>query len=117
MEREETTDIGCPDCAGTLTGLRDDRDHVRFRCRVGHLYAGPELLAAKEHQIERHLWSAVAVLLELEELLRGLGCDPDRMHNAAEEAAAIREIIERADPVHLGKEMAAEARDLPVEEP
>lgn len=97
---EHLTGVVCPDCSGTLR-VRREGGGFTFRCRIGHVYAAAELLAAKEHRLEQHLWSGVAALDELAALLRDLGWDPDRARRAQQDSAAMREIIERDDPVRL----------------
>lgn len=59
----ETTLIGCPDCAGVLSQVKDgDGPHFQFICRVGHVYSLYNLLEAKEAQLEHALWSVVSLL-------------------------------------------------------
>jgi two-component system chemotaxis response regulator CheB len=93
------TSLACPDCAGTLTVERRGGCERSFRCRVGHLYALPELLAGKERRLELRLWSTVAALDELAALLRDLGLDPDRRRRAERHAAQVRQIIEESVPL------------------
>lgn len=98
---ERATSLVCPDCAGTLVVRREGSRSLVFRCRVGHLYATPELLAGKEARLEVRLWSVVAALDELAALLRDLGCDPERRQRVERHAAMVREIIEQSRAVRL----------------
>jgi two-component system chemotaxis response regulator CheB len=99
-EGPHLTGVVCPDCSGALS-VRREGPRLTFRCRIGHSYATPELLEAKEQRLEQHMWSVVAALDELAALLRDLGCDPDRAKRATRAAAAIRAAIEQDEPVQL----------------
>lgn|SRR5215831_8514850 len=61
---EIQTGIACPDCAGTLIVLVR-KDFAAFRCRIGHAYSLPEVLASMEATLERRLWNVVAAMEEL----------------------------------------------------
>lgn len=98
---EALTALVCPDCAGTLVVRREGAE-LSFRCRIGHVYAVPELLEAKEEVLERRLWSVVAALEELAAALRDLGLHAERAERAERDAAAVRRVIEDNDPVTLG---------------
>ena len=59
----ETTLIGCPDCSGVLSQVKDgDGPHLQFICSIGHAYSLYSLLQAKEEQLEHALWSVVSLL-------------------------------------------------------
>jgi two-component system, chemotaxis family, protein-glutamate methylesterase/glutaminase len=60
--------IGCPDCAGVLTVTGETPENRGFVCQIGHSYSLNSAIEAKEHQLERYLWSTV-VLLRHAELL------------------------------------------------
>ena len=60
------TSIGCPGCAGVLSAASGSDGFAEYRCQIGHTYALPELLAAKERQLEHSLWSAMALLLHVQ---------------------------------------------------
>ena len=74
--------FSCPECDGVLWELQD-RDLIRFRCRVGHAYSAETLLAAQKVGLEAALWSALNALEEKAVLARRL----------AERAAARRHEI------------------------
>jgi two-component system chemotaxis response regulator CheB len=101
--RDHLTSLACPDCAGTLVVQRQGCCELSFRCRVGHVFALPELLAGKERRLELHLWSTAAALDELASLLRDVGADPDRRRRAERHAAMVRQIIEESMPVLLDR--------------
>ena len=65
-----TVPISCPGCAGVLSAVTHGDRYEDYVCQVGHAYALADLLAAKEHEVERALWSAI-VLLEHVELVIG----------------------------------------------
>jgi len=98
--------FSCPDCAGVLNLEHDDCRHRDYRCQVGHHFSTRSLLAAKEKELERSLWSA-AVLLEhvrmvYEQLLKELrGADQEdrrrmqqRIREARQQKAMLTRMIE-----------------------
>lgn len=57
------TEVGCPECAGVLSVMDDgEHRHREYRCHVGHRFSLRSLLQLKETQLERLLWSALAVM-------------------------------------------------------
>jgi hypothetical protein len=59
----EITLIGCPDCSGVLSQVKDgDGPHLQLICSIGHAYSVYSLLQAKEEQLEYALWSVVSLL-------------------------------------------------------
>jgi hypothetical protein len=72
-ERTYLTGLVCPECSGSLSArLEGEGRHLSFECRIGHAFALPELLAAKEHDLETQLWRSVYLVEELEALLSDL---------------------------------------------
>ncbi|HEY8078551.1 MAG TPA: chemotaxis protein CheB [Labilithrix sp.] len=63
----------CPECHGALWEVRDGGDLVRYRCRVGHVYASDSLGAAHAEYVEEALWAAYRALEEAEALAERLG--------------------------------------------
>ncbi|HEX4492679.1 MAG TPA: chemotaxis protein CheB [Acidimicrobiia bacterium] len=61
----------CPDCNGVLWRI-DDPDVLRFRCRVGHAWAGESLLDQQNTAVENALWMALRALEDRAELSRAL---------------------------------------------
>jgi two-component system chemotaxis response regulator CheB len=47
----------CPECGGSLWQV-DDKDLIRFRCHVGHVYNGEALIAEQAEILEAALWTA-----------------------------------------------------------
>src|SRR5262249_27910818 len=56
--RGEVSVFTCPECGGTLWQV-DEKELVRFRCHVGHIYNGEALLAEQSEALEAALWTAV----------------------------------------------------------
>ena len=50
----------CPDCHGVLR--ETDSSDLRFRCRVGHVWAADDLRRAQAREAEAALWTAVRSL-------------------------------------------------------
>jgi two-component system chemotaxis response regulator CheB len=63
--------IACPQCHGTLWEV-NDKDLLRFRCRVGHAYSAMSLLDEHAEALESALWSAMRNLEESASLNRRL---------------------------------------------
>lgn len=108
--------ISCPGCIGVLSLVKvEDTGHLEMTCTVGHKFSLQSLLAAKEEELERGLWSVVALLEHVEMVNRF-------MLNQLDQAAApaiqdrlkariariqvhkhqIRQIIEESEPPDLG---------------
>jgi len=106
--QRQTTGLGCPDCPGVLS-LEGERQHPRFRCRIGHAFSLVELIEAKERRIEEALWAPITTLDELATLLEELveieigprAACAARAARARQQIAALRQIIEANDPVVL----------------
>jgi len=107
---EIQTGIACPDCAGTLIVLVR-KDFAAFRCRIGHAYSLPEVLASMEATLERRLWNVVAAMEELADFLsvasrnRLAHVEPnafrDRSGSVREHAQLVRSVIEAERPLRL----------------
>jgi len=107
---EQLTGISCPDCPGVL-GVSTENDHLRFRCRIGHVYSLQDLIEAKEQRLEDVLLAPLTALDELATLLRdavamGRAIGPPeafeaRAARALRHAAAIRALIEENEPTRL----------------
>lgn len=99
--------LSCPDCFGVLHFEREgNHGHLLYRCQVDHRYAMASLVHAKESQLERTLWSASLLLLQLsyvyEDLLREMKRAPPaerarmgrRIQEVRKQGLAIRAMIE-----------------------
>lgn len=58
----------CPDCNGSLMAVGEGN----YRCRVGHAWTADALLRARDHEVERALWTAIRSLEEKAKLSRRL---------------------------------------------
>ena len=58
----------CPDCQGTLFLLRE-RQLIRFKCRIGHIYSPESMMEAQDDNVERLMWSATRALEEQSEYI------------------------------------------------
>ena len=107
---EEVTGISCPDCPGVLA-VSSENDHLRFRCRIGHIYSLQDLIEAKERRLEDLLLAPTTALDELAALLREIATTGNtigprdrfltRAERALRHAAALRSIIEENEPIGL----------------
>jgi two-component system chemotaxis response regulator CheB len=66
--------FSCPDCGGVLWEL-DERDLVRYRCRVGHAFSPETMLAAQSDVLEEAMWTALKTLEETARLAHRLGAN------------------------------------------
>jgi two-component system chemotaxis response regulator CheB len=105
----------CPDCGGVLTERRE-AGVAQWECRVGHRYSAESLLNAQAHDVEAALWAAVRALEERRTLLdrmatqfeareqyRSAASVRGRAQEAAGQARAVREALERAAVTSLGE--------------
>lgn len=67
----EVTVYVCPDCGGSLWQANAG-PLVRFRCHVGHIYSGDNLLEGYTEDMERSLWKVVRTLRDKANLTRQL---------------------------------------------
>jgi len=114
---EQITAITCPDCPGTLA-VHAENDHLRFRCRIDHVYSLQDLIEAKERRLEDLLWAPVTALEELAALLgevirigKVIGTPEgyeDRIARARRSADMLRGVIEQNVKVNLGPGISPE---------
>ncbi len=78
----EPSPYACPDCGGVLWELQD-REVLRFRCRVGHAYTSETLTAEQSTAVEHALWSALRALEEQAAVKRRLAERSRRRGHAA----------------------------------
>jgi hypothetical protein len=115
----QVSGLACPDCCGVLTvAIEGRKGHLNFVCRVGHVYALPDLLLAKEQVLEERLWSALTATEELIALLRDLETSADECWPGGEEqcrdrrgaleayAETLRRVVEKERPPVVEPEAA-----------
>ncbi|WP_414620315.1 chemotaxis protein CheB [Calothrix sp. CCY 0018] len=78
--------FACPDCGGTLWEL-EQKNLLRFRCRIGHAYSLESLLAKQSDALEDALWFALRALEEKASLTRRMA---KRMRDRNQNLAAQR---------------------------
>jgi two-component system, chemotaxis family, protein-glutamate methylesterase/glutaminase len=106
--------FGCPECGGVLWEL-NEKEMLRFRCRVGHAYTAGSLSVEQSVDVEGALWAAMRALEEGASLARRMaekaarGNHPhledryrDRAHAKKEQAEILRKLI-------------LESQDAPIE--
>lgn len=76
----------CPECGGNLWEV-DEKEILRFRCHVGHVYEGAELLEEQAEALEAALWTAVRTFKERCVLSRQLAV---RSQQQGDRAASVR---------------------------
>jgi two-component system chemotaxis response regulator CheB len=76
----------CPECGGCLWQV-DEKELLRFRCHVGHIYLGETLMAEQSASLEAALWVAVRTFKEKTILSRQLAA---RAHEARDPVSAAR---------------------------
>jgi two-component system chemotaxis response regulator CheB len=59
--------LSCPDCGGVLRQI-EDKNMLRFRCRVGHTLSGNTLFEAQSETVEQALWTALRLMEEKAEI-------------------------------------------------
>ncbi len=84
--RGEVSIFTCPECGGSLWEV-DEKELLRFRCHVGHIYEGNDLLLEQAERLEAALWTAVRTFKERGVLSRQLAA---RSRGSGEERAASR---------------------------
>src|SRR5690349_1142526 len=109
-ERVQITGVTCPDCPGVLE-VKAENGHLRFRCRIGHVYSLAEVIEGKERRLEDLLCAPVTALEELATLLRdvlaagrAIGAREAfeaRAERALGHARTIRSVIEENEPTPL----------------
>ncbi|MEV5714645.1 chemotaxis protein CheB [Amycolatopsis mediterranei] len=92
----------CPDCQGSL--LEIGQQAGQYRCRIGHAWSAEALLAARDIELERALWTALRSLDEKAALARRMQHDAagrghagltGRYVNTARECATAAETLRR----------------------
>ena len=85
----DPTMISCPACAGVLAlGHADAGD--RLVCSVGHGFSFESLIEAKEDELEKTMWSSLALIAHVEMVIQRLLDRPAGMDRAREESLHAR---------------------------
>jgi two-component system chemotaxis response regulator CheB len=87
--------FSCPECGGCLWQV-DEKELLRFRCHVGHIYLGEALLAEQSAALEAALWTAVRTFKEKGVLARQLA-SRSQQSNDSEGARRFHEEARLAD--------------------
>lgn len=93
------TTLACPECHGPLWQLGDEALR-RYRCYLGHVATGRDLVAMTGEQAESALWSAVRALDGQAAILEALAVDAQRIGgrgNTSAYGARAREVRAQAD--------------------
>ncbi|MHB8629924.1 MAG: chemotaxis protein CheB [Aggregatilineales bacterium] len=98
--------FACPECGGTLWEVQD-RDLIRFRCRIGHAFTAHSLLAQQADSLENAFWVALRALEERAALAHRMADRADQQNqqhnsrifndqaqNAEENAKLIRTVLQ-----------------------
>ena len=99
----------CPECGGTLWQANAG-SIPRFRCHVGHVYGGTDLLEGYTIELERSLWCAIRTLRDKANLLRQMANitrESGAYDNAARQDEKARLDDEHADTINRMLETAA----------
>ena len=102
------TPFRCPECGGALWEL-SEKPPFRFRCHVGHSFAGEGLAAGQQYDVEAAMWAAVRTLDENAALNRRMAnrasstdlaglehAYRERAKRAQEQANVIRNLLVRS---------------------
>ena|SRR5581483_8045648 len=115
--------ITCPGCAGVLSLVREPgTKHTHFTCQVGHTFTLSSLLSAKEEELERVLWAAMAYLEHVELISQrylseseqsGLALHREgleaRIRQTGEQRRLLRQLIENSQPANLDPDIRRKA--------
>jgi len=71
---ERPLTLTCPECGGALRKV-ENAPTSQYRCHIGHVFDGSELLPAQTEMVEKALHTAERVLNERVELLRRMAED------------------------------------------
>jgi two-component system, chemotaxis family, protein-glutamate methylesterase/glutaminase len=111
------TAMTCPDCNGAMFEL-EDRNLIRYRCRVGHAWSPQSLLLQQVEAAETAIWAAIRTLEEKAALHRNLATrltqvavgrqyHQEQAEDAQASAAVLRDLLRRplmGPPSALGEQ-------------
>jgi hypothetical protein len=125
---DRVTGITCPTCHGSLEVRAEGAGHLHFTCRVGHSFSLREVLTSLERFLEDTVWNVIRGTEELVALLEDVvayrdripgvtseGAYEQRLRRANAQAAALRALVERDEPITFndGGPAAERAEDGP----
>ena len=119
--------FSCPECHGVLWEA-EEGGHLRFRCRVGHVYSPDSMMSAQTDSVDRALWAALRALEERSALTQKLSerarrrdqhavahAFEERAKVAAEHAGIVRDLLlSRTNTQIVPDHSAAEAPGPPL---
>ena len=105
MPETHGTMIGCPSCAGCLTLSTGPSNHAQYACSVGHSFSLWELYEAKETELERTQWSAMALLMHLQHILQIL-------LDVRDSGSQIKIVLSRSHPDFIRRLFEAEVPEV-----
>jgi len=110
FDREDfdPTMISCPACAGVLALAQEDAGD-RLVCSVGHGFSFESLIEAKEDELEKTMWSSLALLAHVEMVIQKLLDRPGGMDRAPQESLHARIVQARLHAEQL-RDMIEETR-------
>ena len=85
----DPTMIGCPACAGVLALVHEDTSGCLV-CSVGHRFSLDSLLEAKEDELERTMWSSLALLTHVDMVIQKLLEQPGSAERSRQESLHTR---------------------------
>jgi two-component system, chemotaxis family, protein-glutamate methylesterase/glutaminase len=107
--------LTCPDCGGVLWELQD-RDLLRYRCHVGHVYSLNSLLVEQTDGVEHALWSAVRALEEKAALSRRMAAQAQQQNRRISEAQFLQRAQMAANNALLLRQLIEQQADITVEQ-
>jgi len=93
------SEFTCPECHGVLWEL-NDKDLLRFRCRVGHAYLAENLHKEQSETEEDMLWEAFRVLEEGAALARRIA-KSERDRDRADAATRFEESAKKKEQIAM----------------
>lgn len=102
----------CPECGGSLWQV-DTPALVQFRCHVGHVLSGEDLLQDQAQALEASLWRAVRLLEDHRNLARQMGREA-RDRGLSDLADRLEGLARRTEPQSRSLQQIIEAGEYPA---
>jgi two-component system chemotaxis response regulator CheB len=109
---DRVSGIACPTCHGVINVRAEGEGYLTFTCRVGHAFSLREIVGALEQLFEDTVWAAIRAAEEIDALLGDVvvfrrhvvdatpaATYEERRARAREQAAALRQVMERSEPI------------------